>query len=182
MGIEVKVLFTDGSQPIGRGIGPSLEAMDVLSVLRNQKEAPLDLRNKALYIAGSIIDLANTQPKENGLNTAEKILSSGKAYEKFIAICKAQGGFRELEYAIYKIDIHAEKSGIVTEINNRKLAKVAKLAGAPHDSKAGVLLQTPLNTKVNKGDILFSIYAETEGELKYAIEYLKTEPNIILIQ
>ncbi|WP_369752242.1 thymidine phosphorylase family protein [Flavobacterium sp. WC2409] len=181
MGIEVKVLFTDGSQPIGRGIGPSLEAMDVLSVLRNEKEAPQDLRNKALYIAGAIIDLANTQSKENGFNTAEKILSSGKAYEKFTAICKAQGGFKEPEYAIYKKDIYADKSGIVTEINNRKLAKVAKLAGAPHDSKAGVMLQTPLNTPLNKGDLLFSIYAETEGELKYAVEYLKTEPNIILI-
>jgi thymidine phosphorylase len=182
IGIEVKVLFTDGSQPIGRGIGPSLEAMDVLSVLRNEKNAPQDLRNKALYIAGNIIDLVNKQPQESGLITAEKILSAGKAYEKFMAICIAQGGFKEPEFAVYKMDIHADKSGIVSEIDNRKLAKIAKLAGAPHDSKAGVLLKTPLNTIVNKGDLLFSIYAETEGELKYAIEYMKSEPDIILLE
>jgi thymidine phosphorylase len=182
IGIEVKVLFTDGSQPIGRGIGPSLEAMDVLSVLRNEKNAPQDLRNKALFIAGTIIDMVNDHPNENGFDTAEKILSSGKAYEKFRAICKLQGGFQEPEFAIYKRDIHAKKSGIVTEIDNRKLAKIAKLAGAPHDCKAGVLLLTPLNTKVNKGDVLFCIYAETEGELKYAVEYMKSEPDIILIE
>lgn len=182
IGIEVKVLFTDGTQPIGRGIGPSLEAMDVLSVLRNEKNAPQDLRKKALAIAASIIDMVNDKPNENGYIIAKKILSSGKAYDKFMAICIAQGGFKEPEYAIYKMNIHAEKSGMVTEIDNRKLAKVAKLAGAPHDCKAGVLLYTPLKTMVNKGDVLFCIYAETEGELKYAIEYMKSEPDIILIE
>ncbi|WP_413998799.1 thymidine phosphorylase family protein [Flavobacterium sp. W1B] len=182
LGLEVKVLLTDGSQPIGRGIGPALEAMDVLSVLRNENEAPQDLRNKSLLIAGSIIDLANNQKNGNGFISAERILSSGKAYEKFIAICKAQGGFREPELAAFKMDIHAEKPGIITEIDNRRLAKIAKLAGAPHDPKAGVLLHTPLKTRVDKGDLLFCIYAETEGELNYAIEYLKTEQDIILIQ
>jgi thymidine phosphorylase len=182
IGIEVKVLFTDGTQPIGRGIGPSLEAMDVLSVLRNEENSPQDLREKSLDIAASIIDLVNEKPNESGYITAEKILSSGKAYDKFMAICLAQGGFKEPEYAIYKMNIHAEKSGMVIEIDNRKLAKIAKLAGAPHDCKAGVLLYTPLKTMVSKGDALFCIYAETEGELKYAIEYMKSEPDIILLE
>ena len=182
MGIKVEVLFTDGSQPIGRGIGPSLEAMDVISVLRNEKNAPQDLRNKALFIAGSIIDLVNKKSSKIGLIMAEKILTSGKAYEKFMAICNAQGGFKVPQYGHYKMPIYADKSGVVTEINNRRLAKTAKLAGAPHDLTAGVLLMTPLRTKVTKGDVLFYIYSETKGELKYALEYLKSEPNIILIQ
>ncbi|UFH35251.1 thymidine phosphorylase family protein [Flavobacterium acetivorans] len=182
LSLEVKVLFTDGSQPIGRGIGPALEAMDVLSVLRNEKEAPQDLRNKSLLIAGSIIDLANNQKSGNGYLSAERILSSGRAYEKFMAICKAQGGFKEPVLGAFKTDIHAEKSGIVVEIDNRRIAKIAKLAGAPHDSKAGVLLHTPLKTRVKKGDLLFCIYAETKGELNYATEYLKKEQDIILIQ
>jgi thymidine phosphorylase len=182
IGLKVEVLFTDGSQPVGRGIGPSLEAMDVLSVLRNEKNAPQDLKERAILIAGSIIDLAENSKTKNGIITAEKILASGKAYEKFIAICKAQGGFREPKYAIHKTDIYAHKSGIVTEIDNRRLAKIAKLAGAPHDLTAGVLLLTPLKTKVNKGDALFCIYSETKGELNYAMEYLKSEPDIILIK
>lgn len=182
IGIKVTVLFTDGSQPVGRGIGPSLEAMDVLSVLQNKKNAPQDLRNKSLLIAGNVIDLASASKNKNGFKIAEKILSSGKAYEKFLAICRAQGGFEEPKFSNYKMEIQSEKSGIVTEIDNRRLAKIAKLAGAPHDSTAGVLLLTPLKTKVNKGDVLFYIYSETKGELNYALEYLKSEPDIILIQ
>ncbi|WP_339920981.1 thymidine phosphorylase family protein [uncultured Flavobacterium sp.] len=182
MGIKVNVLFTDGSQPIGRGIGPSLEAMDVLSVLRNEKDAPQDLRNKSLLLSASIIDMVHGTKNKSGLQLAKEILSSGEAYEKFLAICQAQGGFREPEYAIYKEDVIAEKSGIVIEIDNRRLAKIAKLAGAPHDSKAGVSLKTPLNTQVQKGDLLYSIYSETKGELKYSIDYMKSEEDIILIQ
>ncbi|PKH67841.1 thymidine phosphorylase [Flavobacterium sp. ALD4] len=182
MGIKVNVLFTDGSQPIGRGIGPSLEAMDVLSVLRNEMDAPQDLRNKALLLAASIIDMVHGTKNKTGLQLAKEILSSGDAYKKFLTICKAQGGFREPEFALYKENVKAEKSGIVTEIDNRRLAKIAKLAGAPHDSKAGVLLKTPLNTKVEKGDILYCIYSETKGELKYSIDYMKSEEDIILIQ
>lgn len=182
MGIKVKVLFTDGSQPVGRGIGPSLEAMDVLSVLRNEENAPQDLRNKSVLIAGEIIDLANNSNQKNGMELSEKILSSGKAYEKFMAICKAQGGIKEPQFAPYKKDIRAEKTGIITEIDNRRLAKTAKLAGAPLDARSGVLLRTPLRAKVKQGEILFSVYSETEGELKYALEYLKSEPDIILIE
>ncbi len=182
IGIKVDVLFTDGSQPIGRGIGPSLEAMDVLSVLRNEKDSPKDLRNKSLHIAGRIIDLVTTHTKETGFQIAENILSSGKAYEKFKSICEAQGEFREPEFAIYKMDVVAKKSGIVTAIDNRKLAKIAKLAGAPTDAKAGVLLKTPLYSIVNTGDIMFRIYSESEGELNYAMEYMRAEENIILIE
>ncbi|CAM2888140.1 thymidine phosphorylase family protein [Flavobacterium frigoris] len=182
MGINVNVLFTDGSQPIGRGIGPALEAMDVLSVLRNEKDAPQDLRNKSLLLAASIIEMVNGTKNKSGLQLAKEILSSGEAYAKFMAICQAQGGFKEPEFAPYKEDVKAEKSGIVTEIDNRRLAKIAKLAGAPHDSKAGVLLKTPLNTKVQTGDVLYCIYSETKGELKYSIDYMKSEEDIILIQ
>ena len=119
---------------------------------------------------------------KSGLQLAKEILSSGDAYEKFLAICKAQGGFREPEFAPYKKEVKAEKSGVVTAIDNRRLAKIAKLAGAPHDSKAGLLLNTPLTTKVQKGDVLYCIYSETKGELKYSIDYMKSEQDIILIQ
>src|SRR3546814_4046220 len=52
LGLPVEVMITDGSQPIGRGIGPVLEARDVLAVLRNEAGAPADLRDRALLLAG----------------------------------------------------------------------------------------------------------------------------------
>ncbi len=39
-GIHLSVQITDGHQPVGRGIGPALEARDVLAVLRNTANAP----------------------------------------------------------------------------------------------------------------------------------------------
>ena len=36
IGLTLRVLTTDGRQPVGRGIGPALEARDVLAVLQGQ--------------------------------------------------------------------------------------------------------------------------------------------------
>lgn len=182
VGLKIKVLITDGTQPIGRGIGPALEAIDVLRVLRNEAIAPQDLKEKALLVAGAIIDLALNSQKGKGETIAREILDSGKALAKFMAICHAQGGFTEPQYAKYKFEVKATSSGTVTEIDNRRIAKIAKLAGAPKDHSAGVLLNVMVNTKVKNDDLLFTIYAHHEGVLNYALEFLKTETNIINIQ
>ncbi|MET0760665.1 MAG: thymidine phosphorylase family protein [Flavobacterium sp.] len=179
--LNVEVLITDGSQPVGRGIGPSLEAMDILSVLRNQKDAPNSLKEKSLMIAGVLLELSTKFEKGKGLSTARQILESGKAYEKFEKICLAQGRITEPNFAKYKIDINSEITGTVTFIDNRKLAKVAKLAGAPQSPSAGIYFNSPIGTKVEKGQTLFTIYSESEGELLYAEDYLKSVDPIIKI-
>ena len=40
-GISVEAITTNGHQPIGSGIGPVLEAQDVMAVLANDPKAPL---------------------------------------------------------------------------------------------------------------------------------------------
>jgi thymidine phosphorylase len=97
VGIKVNVLFTDGSQPIGRGLVPHWKLW-MLSVLRNEIEAPKDLRNKALLLPRALLTWYTKKQKWTQL--AKEILSSGEAYKKFLAICKAQGGFREPEFAL----------------------------------------------------------------------------------
>jgi thymidine phosphorylase len=179
--LKVDVLIMDGSQPIGKGIGPSLEAMDVLSVLRNQKEAPNNLKEKSLMIAGTLLELSETIEKGKGVFEARKILESGKAYEKFEKICLAQGGFKEPVFAKYKTEIKSKIAGIVTTIDNRKLAKIAKLAGAPQSPSAGIHFDSPIGTKTEKGQTLFTIYSESEGELQYAVDYFKSVAPIIQI-
>lgn len=183
VGIKVKVLITDGSQPVGRGIGPTLEAMDVLSVLRNESDAPQDLKQRSIQIAGVLLELSSGLRNGEGIELAEEIISSNKAYDKFMSICLAQGGFKEPQYASYSRTVFASQSGIVKEIDNRKLAKIAKLAGAPQDSSAGVFFEAPIGKKVNKGQALFTIYAESEGELNYALSYLNSigTSNVICI-
>lgn len=182
MNMKIKVLITDGSQPVGRGIGPALEAMDVLSVLRNEEQAPADLRLRSLEIAAEVLELSDLVPIGKGMKLAEELLQSGKAYSKFEAICKAQGAFNTPQYAPNRVGIEADRSGQIVEIDNRKLAKLAKLAGAPKELSAGVLMQCCLAKKVKKGDILFYIYAAEIGELNYALEYLRSQTNIIRIE
>ncbi|WP_026899263.1 thymidine phosphorylase family protein [Daejeonella oryzae] len=182
IGLKVKVVLTDGSQPVGRGIGPSLEALDVLSVLRNQEFAPMDLKETAIWLAGELLELSGQFAVGTGKKQAETILKSGKALSKFISICHKQGGFKEPAYARFKQDVLSEKGGIVKAVDNRKLARIAKLAGAPRSASAGILFHSPLGKKVNKGDVLFTVYAEATGELNYALEYMKDNNNIITIQ
>jgi len=182
IGIKVKIITTDGSQPVGRGIGPALEAMDVLKVLRNEKDAPQDLKKRALYLAEQVLIFSGHSKSYEGNKMAEEILSSGKALDKFMAICKAQGGFKEPKLAEYLFQVRAESSGSVVEIDNRRIAKVAKLAGAPKHSSAGVLLSVGLNALIKKNDILYTIYSEHQGELNYVLDYVNSEANIITIQ
>lgn len=182
IGLKLKVVITDGSQPVGRGIGPVLEARDVLSVLRNESDAPGDLKERSLLLAGEILELAGKVESGDGYENAKLILESGQAYEKFMAICKAQGRFDLPKLAIYQHEINAKEAGTITRIDNRKLAKIAKLSGAPDDKAAGVDLLTPVGTKVEKGQTLYVIHAESKGELEYALEYYRSQKDILTIQ
>ncbi|GAA0195836.1 thymidine phosphorylase family protein [Fulvivirga kasyanovii] len=181
IGLKLKVIITDGSQPVGRGIGPALEARDVLAVLKNAPDAPAELRERALLLAGELLELSGKVEPGEGNDEARKVLDSGKAYEKFLAICKAQGGFVEPKTAGYRHDIKAECAGVVTKVDNRLLSKVAKLAGAPDDKASGVDFMAPIGSKVEQGQTLLVVHAESKGELEYALEYLSSQKKIIEI-
>ncbi len=181
VGLNVRVVMTDGSQPVGRGIGPALEARDVLSVLRGEKDASRDLADRSVLLAGHVLELSGRVREGEGEKTAREILTDGRAWRKFQAICEAQGGMTEPQKAKYSWEVNAPNSGIVAGIENRRLARVAKLSGAPRGTSAGVLLHASLGTRVEKGEPLFTIYAEAPGELDYALAYVKSQPDIILI-
>ena len=177
--IKVKVEITDGSQPVGRGIGPALEARDILAVLRNETDAPADLRERACQLAGSLLELVGTAAAKQGTLMARKTLENGDAWRKFEAICKAQGALKTPTKARHTRPVTASCSGRVSEIDNRRLAKVAKLAGAPEDKAAGVDLHVRLGDTVKQGDVLYTLHTESPGELAYAIDYVSANPGII---
>lgn len=174
IGLNIRVMFSDGSQPVGFGIGPALEARDVLSVLQNNANAPDDLCTRAIKVAAEIIQLVMKISEPEALHLARHKIESGKALNKLLSICEAQGGFREPKFACYSKTIEAEFTGMVSAIDNRKIARVAKLAGAPNAKEAGVDFFIRLNQKVMKGQPLFTIYANSAGELEYAYNYFKS--------
>ena len=167
-GLQAMVFASDGSQPVGRGIGPALEAHDVLAVLQGAADAPPDLRARALDLAGELLDLAGAK---NGRALAQATLEGGKAYAKFAAICHAQGGLTAPPRAAYTPPTISSVDGIVRSIDTRALSRLAKLAGAPTAPAAGVELHVRLNDRIVRGQPLFTIHAETPGELDYALEY-----------
>lgn len=179
IGLFVNVMITDGAQPVGRGIGPALEAKGVLSVLRNEKDCPQDLKERSLALAAELIAMSERYTKSESQLIATQLLESGKALEKFMAICNAQGGFKEPRIGSFRYDHLSSKSGVITKIDNRKLARIAKLAGAPKSPGAGVLFNVQLGKKIEINDLLLSIFAEAEGELEYAKEYLGSITGLI---
>lgn len=172
LGLHVVVHRSDGSQPVGRGIGPALEARDVLLVLQNSDQAPEDLRDRAVYLAGLMLELAEVCESGKGQDKAREVLLSGAAYDKFKAICEAQGGLNEIPTSSHQFEHCAPQSGIVTHFNNRCLAQLARLAGAPNSKVAGVDVLVRLGDRVEKGQPLFRLHANAKGEMDYALDFL----------
>lgn len=182
LGLEARVVQSDGRQPVGRGIGPALEARDVLAVLQGAPAAPFDLKSRAVALAGIILELGGVAAEGKGIDAAESALASGQAWTKFQAICEAQGGMRTPPSSAHRRPILAERGGRVISIDNRRLAKAAKLAGAPDAKAAGLELHSPLGYETQKDSPLYTLHAETRGELAYALEYVDNHPNIIDIE
>jgi thymidine phosphorylase len=178
-GLEVRAYVSDGTQPVGRGIGPALEAYDVLAVLQNKTDAPSDLRDRALVLAGRLLELGQVGRAREGYSLAAAILDSGRAWRKFQAICDAQGGMRTPPVAAERHVIAANRAGKVFGLDNRLLAKIAKLAGAPEDKAAGIGLHVKLGSLVAAGQPLYTIHADTKSELDYALNYARANPSAV---
>jgi len=182
MGLNLAVLHTDGRQPVGMGIGPALEARDVLAVLRGAPGAPADLRTRALAVAGALLELAPGTPPGQGPALATQALDSGRAWAKFLAICEAQGGFSEPGEAPFQAPVVAPRAGRIAAIDNRRLAKVAKLAGAPGAALAGVVCTLRIGDPVVAGQPLYTVHAQSPGERDYALAYAQTHTDILSLE
>ncbi len=182
LGLTVHGLISDGSQPVGRGVGPALEAHDVLAVLQNAPEAPDDLRQRALQVAAAVVELGGLAEGPAAHALAAAALADGRAWRKFQAICHAQGGLREPGVAPFTHPIVADRDGRVARIDNRLLARAAKLAGAPHDKTAGLWLGAHVGDRVERGQPLFVLHAESRGELDYALDFVRRHPGVVHLE
>lgn len=170
LGLVVKAFPTDGSRPIGRGIGPALECRDVGWVLDNDPQAPVDLVEKALFFASRILawDPALGSVAA-GRARAEELLRSGAARAAFERIIDAQGR-REPPVApgLLVHTVRSPKAGVVTEIDGWAVAGIARRAGAPFDKAAGIDLRRHVGDSVAVGDPLFAIHASASSDLDEA--------------
>lgn len=179
LGMRSIEVISDGSQPIGNGIGPCLEAMDIVKVLKNEKE-PADLREKCIELSGKFLEFMNL----GSYGSAEEALRKGKAFEKFREIIEAQGGRVEKDISSmlgkYSYDVKASESGLIEKVVNTRISTVARLLGAPVFKGSGLYLYKKAGEKVRKGEKLFRLYAESEAKLSIALEYIKENPPYII--
>lgn len=171
---HIKVIITDGRQPIGNGIGPSLEARDVLWILKRDERRPLDLEKKCIFMASEIFKMIGIK---EGRKKALEILNSGKAYKKMKEIIKAQQGNlfdpEKIKIGRLKQDIYANKTGIIKGIDNKIISRLARIAGAPANKGAGIYLHKHMGVKVKKGEKIFTVYSDSRQKLRFVREAAK---------
>ncbi|MFO8016478.1 MAG: AMP phosphorylase [Candidatus Woesearchaeota archaeon] len=184
LNMKVKVILTDGSQPVGRGMGPVLEAIDVLDVLKNNPEAPPDLRKKSLRMAGLLLEMTGKAGKGEGRGLAKRIVDSGDAYRKFMQIIMAQGAKetdeKNLKPGPYHFDVKADKKGKVANISNVAMSKIARIAGSPADKGSGIYLHKKKGDSVAKGEKIFTIYSKSSQKLKFALNVLEERDGFVI--
>ena len=165
LGIHVECAITDGDQPIGYAIGPALEARECIQVLEGDCR-PHSVKEKSCELAGMILEMGGIR---EGRSKAQQILECGDALAKFRQIVFAQGGVANItsEHITLGKVVHrilSSRSGYVLNIKNKDLVSIARAAGSPKDKGAGILLHYKNNDRVEKGAVLFEIFAENQGK------------------
>jgi len=183
--IKIKVVMTKAVQPIGRGIGPALEARDVLRVLQQHDLRPRDLERKALHLAGELLELMNYCRRGQGQKVALKQLISGAAWQKMNQIIIAQGGKKNLKadavaLGALRYEIHAPRSGQVVLIDNKVINEVCMNLGAPHEKIAGMHFHVDHGNKVKKGQKLYTLYARSNDRINLALTALKRQRIVVI--
>ncbi len=175
---KLKVVLTDGSQPVGCGIGPVLELIDVIKILDPKKKGPEDLEEKSIFLAAQLLEMTRKAKKGEGTKMAEEILYSGKAFKRFKKIIKAQKGkIIELRLSKHKKDILAKKSGKIIELHNKKINLLARATGCPVDKYSGVYLHIKVGDRVKKGEPIITLYAQSLPRLREGVRfYEKIKP------
>ena len=117
-----------------------------------------------------------------GRGRAREVLDRGEAGRKVGAMCEAQGGVRGPPTASQTHVGSGRHTGNGDACENRRLARIAKFAGAPKAPAAGLLLHLAIGDHVEAGQPLLTIHAESPGELAYARSYAEAQEDVVLIR
>ena len=169
-GVAVEVITTDGRQPIGNGIGPILEAQDVMAVLANERTAPADLREKSLRLAAHLLEYDPKLRGGSGYARARELLDSGAALKQMHKIIDAQGPSNcRTQLGELTHDVLADRDGVVSGIDCLQMNRLARTAGAPLEKGAGIRLFKKIGDRVEAGEPLYRVYAFGRSEHDLAV-------------
>jgi AMP phosphorylase len=180
LGLNIQCALTFGDQPLGYSMGPALEAKEALTTLMGK--GPPDLREKAVSLASMLFEMVGAK---NPRGIAEEMIDSGKAIKKMREIIEAQGGNPNIEPDAIPIGpkhaaVHSDKAGKVLWLSTDDLVRIARMAGAPKEKGAGIVLHSKLGDSVHKDGVVLEIYAERSSKLNAAVELANKLSPIVL--
>lgn len=189
--------ISDMEQPLGSAIGHSLEVIEAINTL--QGKGPQDLTKLCLkYGAIMLYQAKKAKSMDEAENILKRNIKEGKAIKKFKDFVAAQGGdpnivenFDLMPKAEHKIEIISKESGFVSHLDAMAVAETAKMLGAGRDKKedeidlgVGVELKAKRGNRVNKGDVLAIIHAnslkniqKTLKKIESAFEFSNVQPE-----
>ncbi len=196
----VTAVVTDMEQPLGMAVGHTLEVIEAIETLKGN--GPSDLQELCFSLgAMAMVQAGKSSNKEAARKELEKIISSGKALEKFRELIKRQGGNPAVieDYTLmpqakikHEVKITGDGEKWISQLNGKTVAEACKLMGAGRSKKedpinlaVGVVLNGKVGSKFKKGDTIATIYGDTEEQIKLAeekihqaIQYSSTEVKV----
>ncbi len=184
VGRTTVALITDMSQPLGAAVGNALEVMEACDTLKGC--APADITDTCIELAANMLTLAG----KGELNTCRSLvraqIANGEAFKKFCEMVEAQGGNVQalndcslLGQASHTRELYAPQAGWVSSMNTERcgIASVALGAGrttkdAEIDHAAGIVFSAKCGARVEQGDLLATLYANSEARLAEAEQIL----------
>lgn len=189
LGISVLCTISDGSEPMVDELGPALEARQVLITLSSRgKEGSNRLLQKACEEAGVILHMVRGISREEGFKIALQQVESGRAYDSFKKIVKAQGGNpdvapKDIQVGSFKKSFFANEDGTVSHIDNKAASRILRALGAPRDKQAGLILKVHKGEHVLPGQELFELFATSPECLTLATQAVSSgQPLVELTQ
>lgn len=175
VGINVSCLSTYGEQPFGYGVGPALEAREALQILKTGR-GPHDVIDKVVNVAATLMSFRGAK---NPQKRIADLIRTGKAYKKLKEIIETQGGKPDVKPEDIPVGEHCVKvksasKGRVWWVSNPTTIQVAREAGAPANSGAGLHFHKKIGDIVKKGDVLFEVFSEKPHKLNRALKLLET--------
>ncbi len=180
-GKETIGFITDMNQPLGYAIGNWCEIVESVECLKGKDVA--DVMELTYVLGGAMVMLGKKAGSlREGIELCKEVVKNGKAYEKFLALTKRQGGdVSYLEHpekyprSKYFVEVKASHNGFLTSIDSLELGFTGISLGAGRtkvddiiDPKAGILLSKKVGDTVKSGEVLAAFFTDKKEVLEQA--------------
>jgi len=180
---RVVALLSDMNQPLGNAVGNALEVREAIDTLHGK--GPQDFREHCLTVASHMLVVGEKNGNlEEARHTAEKVLESGQAWEKFRELIINQGGDvnfvdhpEKLPKAPMVETVNSVKTGYLKWIDAQIIGEASVAMGAGRarkedaiDHAVGIVIHHKVGDQVAEGDPLFTLHASSSESLARARE------------